>query len=84
MLTNGLIHFFCKMDLKKANIFFTDLPSTTPANEFNCMPIKLNGKKLLERFLKNVEENSPKFKVYLIDNASQTIQWAMSKKTTHC
>ena len=29
-----------------------------------------NGKKLLERFLKNVEENSPGAKVYLIDNAS--------------
>ena len=29
-----------------------------------------NGKKLLERFLKDVEENSPGAKVYLIDNAS--------------
>jgi len=29
-----------------------------------------NGKKLLERFLKDVNENSPGAKVYLIDNAS--------------
>ena len=29
-----------------------------------------NGKKLLERFLKDVEENSPGANVYLIDNAS--------------